>query len=77
MGCACRGKSSGPRSANLRPTIGPRPITGGVAAGATPSQLRALGLQTNTAVQNPNRLDADRRRIEKMRRAAIKNKLNK
>lgn len=77
--CGC-GKRSVPvsRIPALRPTVGPRPVTGGVAAGATPAQIRALGLQTNTSpTKSSLQMDAERRRIEKIRRDAIRAKLNK
>lgn len=81
MGCGCGKKSSTARRRTLRPSIGPRSLKGGTAAGATPSEVRALGLQQNTgtsaATGEGRRLDEHRRRIEKLRRDAIKRRLNK
>lgn len=77
MGCGCGKRSSPSRSPALRPSIGPRSVQGGPAAGATPATIRALGLQTNTSPKSSLQLDAERRRIEKIRRDAIRAKLNK
>jgi len=76
--CGCGGRrSSMPRRRELRPSVGPRSIVGQSAAGATPAQLRALGVQQTTGAAAPKRLDEDRRRIEKLRRDAIKRRLGK
>lgn len=79
MGCGCGGgrRSSLPRRRELRPSVGPRSIVGQSAAGATPAQLRALGIQQTTGQASPKRLDEDRRRIEKLRREAVKRRLGK
>jgi hypothetical protein len=76
--CGC-GKKSVPvsRVPALRPSVGPRPVVGGVAAGASPATIRALGLQQNTSPKSAMQMDAERRRIEKIRRDAIRAKLNK
>lgn len=75
--CGCGKKSSPSRTPTLRPSIGPKAVQGGVSAGATPATIRALGLQTNTSPKSGLQLDAERRRIEKIRRDAIRAKLNK
>lgn len=79
MGCGCGSgrRSSLPRRRELRPSVGPKSIQGQSAAGATPAQLRALGIQATTGPKTPQRLDDDRRRIEKLRRDAIKRRLGK
>lgn len=78
MGCGCNKKSSLPRRPSFRPSVGPKAITGGLAAGANnPVQLRALGLQKATSITDVRKMDEQRRRIEKLRREAIKKKLNK
>lgn len=85
MGCGCgkgkrgvRRRTINGRAQNVRPVTSVQgSVQGGVAAGATPEQLRALGLQSNTAPVSPQRLDADRRRVEKLRREAIRRALNK
>lgn len=80
MGCNCGNggrRSSMPRRRELRPSVGPRSIVGQSSAGATPAQLRALGIQATTGAAEPKRLDEDRRRIEKLRREAIKRRLGK
>lgn len=84
MGCGCGGGKRGVRRRTVNGL--PRTVTpiisvqgsvqGGISAGATPEQLRALGLQTNTTA-TPQRLDADKRRVEKLRREAVRKALNK
>lgn len=85
MGCGCGG---GKRNVTRRTVNGIRanrvssgPISGsvqsGISAGASPEQIRALGLQSNTAPKTVQKLDADKRRVEKLRRAAIRKALNK
>lgn len=78
MGCGC-GKKGTPirRTANLRPSVGPRSIQGGSAAGATPSQIRALAMQNTANLGETRRMDEQRLKAEKQRREAIKRKLNK
>jgi len=85
MGCGCGG---GKKSASfrrpiqgtnrlIRPSVGPLSIQGGPAAGATPGELRALGLQTNTSPKTAAHMNADKLRIQKLRREAVRNALNK
>lgn len=78
MGCGCgkRGVKAGFRRA-VAPSVGPRSIQGGTAAGPNPAQLRALGLQTSTSPVEIRRLDEHRLRIEKLRREAMRRRLNK
>jgi hypothetical protein len=77
MGCGCGKRSSSPRRRTLRPSVGPRSVKGGTAAGPSPAAIRALGLQKSTSIAETRRLDEHRRRIEKLRRDAIKRRLNK
>lgn len=79
MGCGCGGgrRNTVARTRALRPTTGPRSIQGGTAAGTSPATLRALGLQQSTTLGQTRQLDAERRRVEKLRRDAIKRRLNK
>lgn len=77
MGCGCGKKSSPARRLTLRPSVGPRSIQGGVAAGPTPSELRALGMQQSVSVGESRRMDDQRLKAEKLRREAIKKRLNK
>lgn len=65
------------RTKALRPTSGPRSFQGGTAAGPSPATLRALSLQQSTTVNESRQMDEQRRRIEKLRRDAIKKRLNK
>lgn len=75
-GCGKRGAPAGFRR-TLTPSVGPRSIQGGTAAGITPAQLRALGAQQATSPGEVQKLDEQRRRIEKLRREAVKKRLNK
>jgi hypothetical protein len=60
--------------AGVSPSIGPKSIA---SAGPTPGELRALGLQKSVSLTDSRSMDAQRRRVEKLRRDAIKNKLGK
>jgi hypothetical protein len=77
MGCGCGKRGIMPRRVNLRPTVGPRPIRGGTAAGASPVEIRALGLQQSVSLGETRRMDEQRRKIEKIKRDTIRKKLNK
>jgi len=77
MGCGCGRKGVVRRRSALRPTVGPRSTQGGVAAGATPQQLRTLNAQAATSPKQAQRLDSQRQRIEKLRRDAIRRRLGK
>ena len=73
--CGCN-KNRGGRSGALRPTTTVRSTSGGIAAGPTPTQLRAQSAppqqQTNAAG-----LSAERRKTQAIRRDAIRKALNK
>lgn len=75
--CGCGKKSSPSRIPALRPSIGPRPVIRGVAAAPSPGQLRALSLPGNISPRTVVKMDAERRKIEKIRREAIRQALNK
>lgn len=78
MGCGCGGGKKGARRVpSVRVNGGPRSIVGGTAAGPTPSELRALGMQKAVSLTDSRAADSQRRRIEKLRREAIRKKLNK
>ena len=77
MGCGCGKKNTMPRSVTLRPTVGPRPVVGGTAAVANPAEIRALGMQQNIGLGETRRLDDQRLKLEKLRRAAIAKRLGK
>lgn len=79
MACNCGSgkRNTVARTRALRPTTGPRSIQGGSAAGASPATLRAIGLQSNVTLNQTRQMDAERRRIEKLRRDAIKRRLGK
>lgn len=78
MGCGC-GKKSSParRGIAFRPTVGPRSIQGGSAAGPSPAELRAIGMQQSLSIGESRRMDDQRLKAEKLRREAIKKRLNK
>ena len=79
--CSCNKKSSSKRQIlNTGGTIGsgsPRPVNGQISAGASPAQIRALGIQSSVAPKSANKLNADRLRIEKIRREAVRKAFNK
>jgi hypothetical protein len=75
--CGCGKKSTPNRAINYRPTIGPKPVMGGVAAGTSPEMVRALNLQQAATPKTANRLDAERLEMMKRRREAIRAKFNK
>ena len=77
MGCGCGKKSAAPRRVSLRPSVGPRSISGGSAAGPNPAEVRALALPKNVSVGESRRMDDQRLRLERLRRAAIQKKLGK
>jgi hypothetical protein len=77
MGCGCGKKSSVPVRPTLRPSIGPLSIQGGSAAIPNPAQVRALSLTQNVTPTETHRMDEQRQKLEKMRREAIKRRLNK
>lgn len=73
MGCGCKG--GGQRNTTRGgPVVSPRQgsISGGLAAGKTPSELRQIAMQKQAS---PNGIDAARRAKEAERRAAIKKAL--
>lgn len=77
MGCGCGKKSSSPRRKTLRPSVGPRPMVGGSAAGPSPAELRALGMQKSMSMTESRRMDEQRKHIEQLRRKAMKKSLGK
>ena len=80
MGCNCGGRRGTPRQfrrRTLAPSVGPQSIQGGTAAGPSPTQLRALGMKASLSPKQSRRLDEERRALEKVRREAIRRRLNK
>lgn len=77
MGCGCGRRSSSPVRPTLRPSIGPRAIQGGAAAGIGPVAIRAIGMQQNVSLLETRRMDEQRQALEKARRDAIRKRLNK
>lgn len=77
MGCGCGKKGSSLKRFNLRPTIGPLSVKGGQAAGPTPTEVRALSMQSATTIGSARSMDEQRLKAEKLRRDAIRKRLNK
>lgn len=76
MACGCKKGNRGAHS--LRPTTTVRSTAGGIAAGPSPSQLRALQqTQTPQPVLNAAGLSAERRKTQAIRRNAIRKAFNK
>lgn len=75
--CGCGRRNSASRRPAVRPGIGVSALSGQQTAGASPAQIRALGIQSTTTPKTAKQLDADRRRIEKIRRDAIRKAFNK
>lgn len=76
MGCGCGKKGVVRKTPSLRASVGPKSIARGT-VGPTPSDLRTLNMQNVVSNSDSKTMDAQRRRIEKLRRDAIKKKLNK
>lgn len=76
MGCGCGKKGSSPRrnKKTLMPTVGPKSIR---TTGATPSDIRAMGMAGSTGVGQAKKMDEQRKRIEKLKRDAVRKKLGK
>jgi len=78
MACGCS-KNRGGASRNgpvLRPTTSVRSTSGGIAAGPTPTQLRAQATPSPPPA-NAAGLSAERRKVQAIRRDAIRKALNK
>ena len=83
---AC-GKCGGARrSARSRPVTGLRSVQAqrlasglpiGNPGGATPTAIRALGMQQAVSPMEVRKMDEQRRRIERLRREAVQKKFNK
>lgn len=75
MGCGCGKRSSKPKK-TLK--SGPKVVKGqkNVSSGPSPTELRALGMQSSNS-DDPKRMDHQRRRVEKLRREAIRRRFNK
>lgn len=73
MACGCGRKSSPSRTQALRPSVGSRPQKT-----VSTASLRALGLQQQSvSLTEARQMDTQRRRIEKLKRDAIRKSLNK
>ncbi len=82
MGCGCSKNKSNSRRVALSPnrltnTQNTPQISVQSLNSNSNNEIRALGFQSNTSTKSPNRLDADKRRIEQLRREAVRKALNK
>mgnify|MGYP001594221053 CR=1 FL=1 len=75
MGCGCNKKGVVRRTPSVRSSSAPQAVKGGASAGPTPIELRAMGLQKSQSLTDSRAADSQRRRVEKLRRDAIKKKL--
>lgn len=76
--CGCGKKSTiSSRAPAYRPSIGPRPVVGGVAAGPSQETVRALNMQSNISPKTAVQLNAERLEMMRRRREAIRAKFNK
>lgn len=75
--CGCN-KNKGRRSNGpvLRPTTSVRSTSGGIAAGPTPTQVRAQSLPSEAPTSVAG-LNAEKRKTQSIRRDAIRKALNK
>lgn len=71
--CGCRKNGGNSRRSAIRPNLA-RVTTQST---NSPTQLRALGIQSTQTAKGQNQLDEDRRRIEKLRRDTIRKAFNK
>jgi hypothetical protein len=76
MACGCN-KNKGRSGAILRPTTTARSSSGGIAAGPTPTQIRAQAAAPSQQQTNSAGLSAERRKTQALRRDAIRRSLNK
>lgn len=76
MGCGCKKNIGGRSGAIMRPTTTVRSVTGGIASGPTPTQLRAQAVPPPTTA-NAASLSAERKKTQSLRRDAIRRSLNK
>ena len=75
MGCGCGKKGVvAKRFPTMRPTVGPKSVPTNA---PTPTELRTIGLQKAVSLTESRTMDAQRRRIETLRREAIKKAFNK
>jgi len=80
MACGCSKKgmrNTTPRAGLARPVVGPRSASGGLAAATPPTTLRAQSAQAPQQERSFSGLNAERRKVEKVRRDAIRRALNK
>lgn len=69
--CGCNRRTVSRRSPVVRSSNTPRPVNN------SPANLRALGLQQSASVNEARQMDTQRRRVEKLKRDAIRKSLNK
>lgn len=77
MGCGCSRKGAmAKRARTLRPASAPRSLQNTVNT-PNPAEIRALGNANAVSLGESRRMDNQRLTAEKLRRAAIKKRLNK
>lgn len=77
MACGCnKGTAFRSRTPVIRPVTSARSIQGGIAAGLSPTQMRANSMVPQQPV-NQGGIDAERRKVQALRREAIRKALNK
>lgn len=82
MGCGCSKNKTRSRSVAITPnrltsTQNTQQPSVQSLSSSSNNEIRALGYQSNTVAKSPNRLDADKLRIERLRRDAVRKALNK
>jgi hypothetical protein len=77
MACGCnKGKAFRTRTPAMIPMTSQRAQSGGVAAGLTPTQLRAQAMAPQQE-RSPSGLVAEKRKVQAIRRDAIRKALGK
>ena len=75
MGCGCNKKVQNRTFRSASATK--KSAQGGISSGATPAQLRSLNAKQALSPNQERKMDAQRRRIDQLRRNAIKRKGSK
>jgi hypothetical protein len=77
MACGCgKGNTSRGRNPVIRPVISARSVTGGIASARNPTEVRNQSL-TPQAPINAGGINAEKRKVQALRRDAIKKSLGK
>ena len=77
MACGCgKGNNSRGRNPVIRPVTSARSVTGGIASARTPTEVRNQSLTPQTPI-NAGGINAEKRKVQALRRDAIKKSLGK